>query len=232
MAKQERKAVKKYLEDQARKEATSAARQKANATPPKSARKDAPWSKNNNSNNKEGQGAGSRDAKTAAASYSAQRAPPKRPNAFQQVSLTTRLFSVDDVRDMTFEGGYTDDVPFLGLPEIAVFGRSNVGKSSLLNCLAGASSNRVAVVSKTPGRTQQINLFKVHDSSGPVAVVVDLPGYGYAKLPKALQSDIGSQVRALCLTQMTPQRTPLPHTSPGPNPHQTTLATPDNKMVG
>lgn len=201
MAKQERKAVKKYLEDQARKEATSAARQKANATPPKSARKDAPWS-NNNNNNKEGQGAGSRDAKTAAASYSAQRAPPKRPNAFQQVSLTTRLFSVDDVRDMTFEGGYTDDVPFLGLPEIAVFGRSNVGKSSLLNCLAGASSNRVAVVSKTPGRTQQINLFKVHDSSGPVAVVVDLPGYGYAKLPKALQSDIGSQVchQHPCLT--------------------------------
>lgn len=40
-----------------------------------------------------------------------------------------------------------------------------------------------------------INLFKVHDSAGPVAVVVDLPGYGYAKLPKALQTDIGVQVR-------------------------------------
>jgi hypothetical protein len=44
-------------------------------------------------------------------------------------------------------------------------------------------------------RKKAINLFKVHDSAGPVAVVVDLPGYGYAKLPKALQTDIGVQVR-------------------------------------
>lgn len=57
------------------------------------------------------------------------------------------------LQSMTFEGSHLEDVPYLGLPEVAVFGRSNVGKSSLLNCLAGVNK-AVAIVSKTPGRTQ------------------------------------------------------------------------------
>jgi len=178
MAKQEREAVKKYMETQAKKERESQAKirqaQEFMAQRAKGGGKDAPWSKGGDD--------------------STQSIPKKKARKFQQISLTCRQFSIDDIQDVTFEGSHLDDVPFLGLPEVAVFGRSNVGKSSLLNCLAGINK-KVAVVSKTPGRTQQINLFKVHDSNGPVSVLVDLPGYGYAKLPKALQSDIGAQVR-------------------------------------
>ena len=65
--------------------------------------------------------------------------------------------------------------------EIAVVGRSNVGKSSLLNALA--NHRQLAKVSNTPGRTQSINLFERPDRS----TVVDLPGYGYAKVPGALR---------------------------------------------
>jgi GTP-binding protein len=63
------------------------------------------------------------------------------------------------------------------LPEIAFIGRSNAGKSSALNTLAGR--RRLAFVSKTPGRTQLINFFAVDDD----AFLVDLPGYGYAGVP-------------------------------------------------
>ena len=70
-----------------------------------------------------------------------------------------------------------DDFPPQSLPEVAVVGRSNVGKSSLLNRLTGVK--RLAFVSKTPGRTQLINFFRV----GKEMVLVDLPGYGFAKVP-------------------------------------------------
>jgi GTP-binding protein len=65
---------------------------------------------------------------------------------------------------------------------VAFAGRSNVGKSSLLNRLAGRRA--LARVSKTPGRTQQINFFEV----GGRVVFVDLPGYGYARVPRAVQA--------------------------------------------
>jgi len=67
--------------------------------------------------------------------------------------------------------------PAKGLPEVAFVGRSNVGKSSLLNRLAGVE--RLARVSKTPGRTQLINFFRVDERF----YLVDLPGYGFAKVP-------------------------------------------------
>ncbi len=190
MAKQEREAVKKYLDTEAKKDAQSQAKVRA-AQQHMADRarggngKDAPWSK---ASGKDG------SKSSSGPDAGAPRPPPPKKKKFQQISLTCRQFSIDDIQDVTFEGSHLTDVPFLGLPEVAVFGRSNVGKSSLLNCLTG-NNKKVAVVSKTPGRTQQINLFKVHDSNGPVAVLVDLPGYGYAKLPKALQSDIGAQVR-------------------------------------
>ena len=74
--------------------------------------------------------------------------------------------------------------PTPGAPEVALLGRSNVGKSSLLNSLVGAN---VARVSNTPGRTQMINFFAVNfkpNQPNPELLLVDLPGYGYAKAPK------------------------------------------------
>lgn len=65
--------------------------------------------------------------------------------------------------------------------EIAIVGRSNAGKSSLLNTLT--NQNRLAYTSKTPGRTQHINYFNINDD----AFLVDLPGYGYAKVPEAIR---------------------------------------------
>ncbi len=69
------------------------------------------------------------------------------------------------------------------LPEAAFVGRSNVGKSSLLNCLLGRKG--LAKTSGTPGKTRLINFFLVDDSY----YFVDLPGYGYAKVPEALKKN-------------------------------------------
>ncbi len=69
------------------------------------------------------------------------------------------------------------ELPPPGPPEIAFAGRSNSGKSSAINALAGR--RRLAFVSKTPGRTQLVNFF----SLGDAAYLVDLPGYGYAGVP-------------------------------------------------
>lgn len=74
------------------------------------------------------------------------------------------------------------DLPDLG-PEVAFVGRSNVGKSSLINALA--RQKQLARVSNTPGRTQLINIFSHTPSGG----VVDLPGYGYAKVPGRIRRD-------------------------------------------
>lgn len=71
------------------------------------------------------------------------------------------------------------------LPEIAFLGRSNVGKSSLLNSLLQRKG--LARTSNTPGRTQSINFFLVNESF----YFVDLPGYGYAKVSKAMRADWG-----------------------------------------
>jgi GTP-binding protein len=72
-----------------------------------------------------------------------------------------------------------------GLPEIAFLGRSNVGKSSLINSLLLRKG--LARTSNTPGRTQSINFFLINERF----YFVDLPGYGYAKVPKTMRSDWG-----------------------------------------
>ena len=73
----------------------------------------------------------------------------------------------------------TDALPPTGLPEVAFAGRSNVGKSTLINALTGRRS--LARTSRTPGRTRQLNFFDL----GGRLMLVDLPGYGYARAPKA-----------------------------------------------
>ena len=76
---------------------------------------------------------------------------------------------------------YPDDT----MPEIAFAGRSNVGKSSLLNLLTGRKS--LARVSGSPGKTRTINFYKINDTFR----IVDLPGYGYAKVSKSMSRDWG-----------------------------------------
>ncbi len=82
---------------------------------------------------------------------------------------------------VAFEKGVAkeEDLPKLYLPEIAFAGRSNVGKSSLINALTGKP---IARASNTPGRTQELNFFKV----GTRFFLVDLPGYGFANAPKQM----------------------------------------------
>jgi GTP-binding protein len=73
-------------------------------------------------------------------------------------------------------------LPEADAPEVAFAGRSNVGKSSLLNALTGR--NGLARTSNTPGRTQELNFFDVGAGPVPVMRLVDMPGYGFAKAPK------------------------------------------------
>lgn len=75
-----------------------------------------------------------------------------------------------------------EHLPPLDLPEIAFVGRSNAGKSTAINTLT--QQTRLAFASKTPGRTQHINLFGVGKQKADDAVLADLPGYGYAAVPK------------------------------------------------
>ena len=74
-------------------------------------------------------------------------------------------------------------LPGPGVPEIAFAGRSNAGKSSAINALANRT--RLAYASRTPGRTQQINLFELRSG----ALVADLPGYGYAAVAKSIKRE-------------------------------------------
>lgn len=96
-----------------------------------------------------------------------------------------KITSAEFVRSAFDRKHWIDD----GRPQIAFLGRSNVGKSSVLNSLLGRKG--LARTSNTPGRTQSINYFLVNDSF----YFVDLPGYGYAKVPKSMRSDWGQMAR-------------------------------------
>jgi len=84
------------------------------------------------------------------------------------------------------------DTKTYGAPEIAFLGRSNVGKSSLINSLLGSKQ---AHTSSTPGRTRAINFFALHEGAGermkqkPTLIFADLPGYGYAKISKSISAE-------------------------------------------
>ncbi len=90
-------------------------------------------------------------------------------NTYRQASYATSAHTLDQL------------MPDTGR-EVAFAGRSNAGKSSVINAITG--QNRLAKISKTPGRTQLINFFPVNED----VRLVDLPGYGYAKVPLKLQA--------------------------------------------
>lgn len=92
-----------------------------------------------------------------------------------------KITSAEFVKSAFNESHWTTD----GLPEISFLGRSNVGKSSLLNSLLQRKG--LARTSNTPGRTQSINFFLVNESF----YFTDLPGYGYAKVSKTMRADWG-----------------------------------------
>jgi len=90
------------------------------------------------------------------------------------------------IRSLEFIGGMATAAgwrPESSLPEIAFAGRSNVGKSSLLNRLI--QRKKMARVSNTPGRTREVNFFRVNDAF----ILVDLPGYGYARVSKEKRAE-------------------------------------------
>jgi GTP-binding protein len=89
----------------------------------------------------------------------------------------------------------TEHYPRDGRPEIAFMGRSNVGKSSLINSLLGVRG--LARTSSTPGRTQLINFFSINDAFN----FVDLPGYGYARVPRDVKKLWGPMVEKYLATR-------------------------------
>ncbi len=92
-----------------------------------------------------------------------------------------KIHSAEFVKSAFEQSHWIDD----NKPEISFLGRSNVGKSSLLNSLL--NRNKLARTSNTPGRTQSINFFLINEKF----YFADLPGYGYAKVPKKLRADWG-----------------------------------------
>jgi GTP-binding protein len=97
------------------------------------------------------------------------------------------------IRSVEFAGALAaPDGPRPGtLPQVAFSGRSNVGKSSLINRVLGRNRSKVARVSSTPGKTQEINYYRVRAESASGSdldfFVVDLPGYGFARVPEAVR---------------------------------------------
>jgi GTP-binding protein len=87
--------------------------------------------------------------------------------------------------DFFFAAAKSDGLPPVGPPEVAFAGRSNVGKSSLVNALTGRSG--LARASHTPGRTQELIFFDLHGK----ATLVDMPGYGYAAVAKSKSASWG-----------------------------------------
>ena len=123
-----------------------------------------------------------------------------QPPALIRVAPRARVFAsapswhrLADESGVEFVGSFTrpQEMPALPLPEVMLAGRSNVGKSSALNALSGRRK-KIAVVSKSPGRTRLINLFRVLR----VCAITDLPGYGFAKVSAEMQESWRTNIEA------------------------------------
>ena len=109
-------------------------------------------------------------------------APPLAPDVAAPAAEKTALAWTHTARFLT-TASRLDQLPAGELPEIAFVGRSNAGKSTAINRLA--QQKRLAFASRTPGRTQHINLFEVGPKDAPDALFADLPGYGYAAVERS-----------------------------------------------
>ncbi|KAK9208040.1 hypothetical protein WN944_000393 [Citrus x changshan-huyou] len=136
--------------------------------------------------------------------------PPETEVSIDDSSLSTRILKGSNIvlskyardaqvaqAEFVKSSVRTEDCPSDGLPEFALVGRSNVGKSSLLNSLV--RRKKLALTSKTPGKTQCINHFRINDSW----YLVDLPGYGYAAAPRELRTDWGKFTKDYFLNRST-----------------------------
>jgi len=99
--------------------------------------------------------------------------------------------------DFITSAGRISEYPEPDLPEIAFAGRSNVGKSTLINCLV--NRKKLVKTSNTPGRTQRINFFEVNN----ILRFVDLPGYGYAKVSKKMRAEWGKMIETYLVERET-----------------------------
>jgi GTP-binding protein len=96
-----------------------------------------------------------------------------------------QIHSAEFIKSATRPGNYPEQL----MPEIAFAGRSNVGKSTLVNTLVGRK--KLVRTSSTPGRTQLLNFFAINGRFS----LVDLPGYGFAKVPLAIKKEWGPMIR-------------------------------------
>lgn len=101
-----------------------------------------------------------------------------------QAGFSLQIHSAEFITSAVAPEGY----PSGDHPEVAFAGRSNVGKSSLINCLLGRK--KLVRTSRTPGRTQTLNFFLINESF----YFVDLPGYGYAKVPQKIREQWGPMI--------------------------------------
>lgn len=90
---------------------------------------------------------------------------------------------------LTFLGPYLDQKRYKAKKQIALMGRSNVGKSSLINSLS--QNKKTAKTSSTPGKTQSILCFQIDETN---TYLIDLPGYGYAKVPSSVKKTFSKQI--------------------------------------
>lgn len=95
-----------------------------------------------------------------------------------------------DTAEFMLGAAKLSQLPHERLPEIALAGRSNVGKSSLLNKLTGRK--KLARISRTPGKTRELNLYKINEK----LLIVDLPGYGFARVPDRVKKAWGDLVES------------------------------------
>lgn len=136
--------------------------------------------------------------------------PPQTDITSEKTPLSTRVLRGSNIVLSRYASGSqitqaefvksstkTEDCPSDELPEFALVGRSNVGKSSLLNSLV--RRKRLALTSKKPGKTQCINHFRINDSW----YLVDLPGYGYAAAPHELRTDWDKFTKSYFLNRST-----------------------------